>query len=110
MSNNTTTIVKEFEQFSPRNFPDAMNELSVINQGIADIPRYFRVEIIVSYLKDHALRTDWVEANPGLARLMTTGFFKTSQLESLFDFCRNNKTFLDDLEDHISQKLLAGRN
>lgn len=106
MSNN----IKDYEKFSSANYPKAFHELSVLNQGIADIAIYFKVEIIISYLKDHSLKTDWVEANPGLSRMITSGFFKTSHLESLFDFCRNNKAFLNDFEDHIRKKLLAGRN
>ncbi|THU40455.1 hypothetical protein FAM09_11380 [Niastella caeni] len=111
MSNNiNSTIIKDLEKFSPANYPKAFHELSVLNQGISHIAIYFKVEIIISYLKDHSLKTDWVEANPALSRIITSGFFKTSNLESLFESCRNNKAFLTDFENHISKELLAGRN
>jgi hypothetical protein len=111
MSNNTnSTIIKDNEKFNPANYPKAFYELSVLSQGLEHISIYFKVEIIISYLKDHSLKTDWVEANPALSRMVTSGFFKTSHLESLFESCRNNKAFLKDFEDHISKKLLAARN
>jgi hypothetical protein len=111
MSNITNcTIVRNDEKFSPANYPKAFHELSVLNQGISHIAIYFKVEIIISYLKDHSLKTDWVEANPALARMITSGFFKTSQLESLFESCRNNKAFLYDFEEYLSRQLLMQRD
>jgi hypothetical protein len=111
MSNNTnSTIIKDYQTFSPANYPKAFHELFVLNQGISQIAIYFKVEIIVSYLKDHSLKTDWVEANPALSRMITSGFFKTSHLESLFESCRNNKIFLNDFEEHVSRQLLMRRN
>lgn len=108
MFNNTnSTIIKGDEKFDPANYPKAFYELSVLHQGIAHIAIYFKVEIIISYLKSHSLKTDWVEANPALSRMITSGFFKTSNLESLFESCRTNNVFLKDFEDHISKKLLA---
>src|SRR5688572_4030933 len=109
MSYNTSTI-KDYERFSPANYPNAVYELSALNQGISDIPIYFKVEIIISYLKNHTLKTEWIDANPALARMITSGFFKTSRLESLFESCRNNKVFLTDFEDYISKQLLTGKN
>jgi len=111
MSNNTnSTVIKDCEKFSPANYPKAFHELSVLNQGISDIAIYFKVEIIISYLKDHSLKTDWIEANPALTRMMTSGFFKTSQLESLFESFRNNKVFLYDFEEYISRHLMIQKN
>lgn len=109
-NNSISTIFKDNEKFSPENYPKAFHELSVLNQGIAHVAIYFKVEIIISYLKDHSLKTDWVEANPALARLITSGFFKTSHLESLFESYRNNKVFLYDLEEYMSRLLLNRRN
>jgi hypothetical protein len=111
MSNITnSTIIKDYEKFSPVNHPKAFHELSVLNQGISHLPIYFKVEIIISYLKDHSLKTNWVEANPALSRMVTSGFFKTSHLESLFESCRNNKVFQNDVEEYISRLLLMREN
>jgi hypothetical protein len=111
MSDNTySAIVKDYEKFSPANYPKAFHELSVLNQGISHIAIYFKVEIIISYLKDHSLKTAWIEANPALTRMLTCGFFKTSHLESLFESCRNNKVFLYDFEEYISRLLLMRRS
>ena len=110
MSNNTSTIIKDYEKFSPANYPFAIHELSVLNQAISHISIYYKVEIIISYLKNHSLKTDWVEANAPLARMITSGFLKTSHLESLFESCRSNKVFLKDFEDYIGRLLMMRKN
>jgi hypothetical protein len=110
MSNNTNNItIKKNEQFNPTNYPNAMSELAVLRSGISDISIYFKVEIIVSYLKNHTLSIAWVDANPALSRMVTSGFFKTSHLESLFELARDNKNFLTDFEKYISKQLLTGK-
>ncbi len=96
------------EKFVSANYPNAMSELSALKHGIAESPIYFKVEIIVSYLKNHSLETTWIDANPSLSRMITSGFFKTAHLESIFDAGRSNKTFLTEYEHHISKQLLMG--
>lgn len=107
MSNTISNItIKDNEHFIPANYPNAMSELSALRSGISDTLVYFKVEIIVSFLKNHSLQTVWIDANPALTRMITSGFFKTSQLESLFESGRNNDIFLRDLEEHIGKQLL----
>jgi hypothetical protein len=102
--------IKNHEQFSAVNFPNAMDELSTLSQGVSQISIYYKVEIIVSYLKNHCLKTDWIHANLPLTRMITSGFFKTSHLESLFESFRNNKVFLKDFEDYIAKQILMRKN
>lgn len=94
------------EKFDSANYPRAMSELSALKQGISDTPVYFKVEIIVSFLKNHSLEVAWVDANPSLTRMITSGFFKTSNLESIFDYARNSVSFLKDYEEYISKQIL----
>lgn len=111
MTNNTyNNTIHINEKFNPVNYPNAISELSAISMGVADTSIYFKVEIIISFLKNHSLQTNWVEANPKLSRMITSGFFKTSHLESLFQSCRSNKVFLNDFEAYIGKQLLMGRS
>jgi hypothetical protein len=111
MTINTSNItINNNEQFNPANFPNAMSELATLRSGISDISIYFKVEIIVSYLKNHTLSIAWIDANPALTRMVTSGFFKTSHLESLFESGRDNKFFLKNFEEYIGRQLLTGRS
>jgi hypothetical protein len=95
------------EQFSSANFPNVALELTALNQGISHTPIYFKTEILISFLKDHCLKTNWIEANPVLARLIISGFFKTPHIEALFESCRRNKPFLSDFEAYMNKLLLT---
>ena len=108
MSNNID--INNNEQFDPANYPNAMRELAVLRSGISNIAIYFKVEIVVSFLKYHALPVACVYANPALAQMVTSGIFKTSHLESLFESSRRNKTFLNNFEEYISKQLLMRKN
>jgi hypothetical protein len=96
------------EKFDSANYPNAMSELSALKLGTSETPVYFKVEIILSYLKTHSLEVAWVDANPSLARMITSGFFKTSNLELIFDSGRNNKSFIKAYEEHITSQILRG--
>jgi len=111
MSNNTSNIIiKNDECFDPANFPNAMSELAALRSGISDISIYFKVEIVISYLKNHTLPIAWIEANPSLTRMVTSGFFKTANLESLFESYNDNKIFIKDLDEYIWRQLLTGKS
>jgi len=111
MSNNTSNITfKDHERFDPANFPRAMSELAALRSGISDISIYFKVEIIISYLKNHTLPIAWIEANPALTRMVTSGFFKTANLESLFESYSDTKVFIKDLEEYIRRQLLTEKS
>jgi hypothetical protein len=96
---------ENFEKFTDENHPKAVEELEVIIDGIGDPNGLYKAEIIVSYLKDHCLQNEWVKANPQLTKLITSGFLKTSNLESLFQSFKNNKVFNQNLEDFITRKI-----
>lgn len=95
-------------KFDSANYPRAMCELSALKQGTTDTPVYFKVEIIISFLKNHSLEVAWIDANPSLTRMITSGFFKTAHLESIFDAGRNSEIFLKDYEAYISSQILRG--
>lgn len=94
------------EIFNPANFPKAINELSALCKAASPAPVYFKVEIVVSYLTTHSLQSKWVDANPALVKIVTSGVLKTMSLESLFDTHHTNKPFLKDVESFISKQLL----
>jgi hypothetical protein len=105
MSGYINYSTENFEKFADENHPKAVEELETIIDGVGDPNGLYKAEIIVSYLKDHSLQNDWVKANPQLTKLITSGFLKTSNLESLFQSFRNNKVFNQNLEDFITRKI-----
>lgn len=89
------------DEFNQVNYPSVNNEISLINEKVGAFPVYFKTEIIISFLKDHSLQSDWIHANPQLTELVTSGTLFTGNIESLFDSCRNNPVFRHDLEAYL---------
>jgi len=104
------TIKKNNERFDPANYPKAMSELTILRSGISNNSIILKVEIVVYFMKYHVLPIAWVEANPALTRMVTSGFFKTVNLESLFELYSTNKFFIQDLEEYIGKQLLTEKN
>jgi hypothetical protein len=97
--------IGEIEKFDPNNYPKIVAELTTMLASLKLIPVYFKREMVISYLKDHCMRTEWIAANPNLAALITSGNLATTHLEMLFESCRWNKSFRTDLERYVKEQL-----
>jgi len=69
------------------------------------IPHDFVAEIIVSFLKNHCLRCEWIAANPVLAQLVSSKSVRSDKIESLFESCQTNSVFSQELETYLKGKL-----
>jgi len=93
--------------FDENKSPEMMKELSALGNLAAYTPVNFKAEIIISFLKNHSLENKWIEANPILARLITSGSATTKHIESLFESSRGKKEFLLAYESYITAQVLS---
>jgi hypothetical protein len=98
--------IKDTDRFDELQFPGVVREIAGLHQSVWKIKSAEKTAIIISLLKDHSIKTEWLQANKELARLLTSGALPTSHLESLFGSCKDNPTFRKGLEDYITAKLL----
>jgi hypothetical protein len=97
-------LVKTTDRFNPELFLSINEEIASINVQTAHLSEVLKSEIIVSFVKDHSLQNDWVMANPGLTTLVTSGSLFTGSIEALFESCRNNLAFRQELENFLKEK------
>lgn len=97
--------IGEMEKFKAENYPEIAAELSLILTGISYVPAFYKREIIISYLRDHCIKTEWIVANPDLTTLMRSGAVSTGNIERLFELCRWNKPFRTELEQYLAENL-----
>jgi len=97
--------IRNTDQFRPDDYPKVLDELMNINNGIAGLPGSDKGDIIISYLKDHSIKGEFLNSHPGLAGLMTSRHFETTHLESLFDSCSVNSEFTEELEKFIRKNI-----
>jgi hypothetical protein len=97
-------LVRSTDQFDPVNFSSVTDEIQLINEETVNIPPLFKVEILISFLKDHSVENNLTRANPELTDLITSGSLLKGNIESLFESCRNNPAFRQDLETYLKKE------
>ena len=97
-------LVRPTDQFDPVNFSSVTDEIQLINEEIVNLPPSFKVEILLSFLKDHSLEDSWAEANPELTGLVTSGSLFKGTIKSLLESCRSNPAFRQDLETYLKKE------
>ncbi len=97
-ANQNTSFQHEF-------YPNVVSELEEIKRNTLRMSHHFKSEIIISYLKDRSLDMHWIAKNPKLTKYITSRSVSTSHLESLFESCRGNSSFLKELESFVRTTL-----
>ena len=90
--------INDPDQFNANNYSTITDEIAFIAKQTAGMLPAYKGDIIISYLKDHAILSTWITANPLLAKLMTSNVVPTSNIEALFDASRTNVVFRDQFE------------
>jgi len=110
MYQNIKYLVGASEKFKSENYPLVNVEVTSINEKTLNSPLFYKDEIIISFLKDHSLHYDWINANPELTELVTSGEIFTGSIESLFEASRNNLDFRNDFEQYLTESFTAPLN
>lgn len=97
--------IGETSRFNPKDYPNVVAELEKVVKDLHPVSVYYKKDIFLSYVKDHSIRTEWIEANPTLVKTMTSGVLQTTHIEKLFEACRWNKVFHQELERFVKESL-----
>ena len=101
----TQYAIKETDTFDEQLYPRVAKEIVGLRDDLREVRSIQKTPIIIAVLKDHSIKTEWLDGNKRLASLLTSGLLRTSHLELLFSSCRHNAKFLSGLEAYISTKL-----
>lgn len=93
------------DTFDERLYPEVISEVNRLEAGLSKFHSSNKVSIVISILKDHCIKTEWLNDNRQLAKLLTSGFLGTTHFEALFNSSRNNPGFISGLEAYITFKL-----
>lgn len=80
-------------RFNPGDFPLVVSEIDFLSLSLRGINSNYRSDIVISYLKDHAIKATWARANPRVTELLILTTFPTSHIEAIFVSCRQNLIF-----------------
>jgi hypothetical protein len=97
--------INHTDRFDRQFYPLVVQEVDILQATIAKVVNRNRNDIVISFLKDHAIRTAFLQGNNEIVDMMISGSLSTLHIESLFDACRNNETFRDEFERFIRLQL-----
>jgi hypothetical protein len=92
--------------FSADRYPEMAKELSILKEAARQMPVYFKSEIVISYLKTHSIKSEWIKANPEFVTFIRHYSSKTTHIESLFEFYRLRNETLSSYEKYIRNILM----
>jgi hypothetical protein len=98
----TTAITDVFNQ---ANYADITEELVLFRQSAIALPCSYKATMLISFVKDHMIRSDLVRAYPELVSHITSRQTAVKHLERLFEACRANIAFQKDFEIYIRHQL-----
>ena len=91
--------------FSAANYPEVLNEIKEITSQVNAISGTFKREILISFLRYHSLKIEWLVGNDLLVKMITAGSMKIYHTERLFEANHDNAAFLADLENYVETEL-----
>jgi hypothetical protein len=94
--------IRDLDVFQPGSFPEVEREVVAICKHMHSMAGDRKAEIVISFLKDHSIRTEWLASNDSIVKVIRSGSLKTNHTEALFTGCRNHKTFSSAFERYIS--------
>ncbi len=100
-------LIHPTDLFNRDNFLPVTDEVLMIKERTANLPAFFKAEILISFLKEHTLQNDWIKANPSLTDLVTSGSLFQGSIESLFESSQNNPVFRQTLEGYLQENFEA---
>jgi hypothetical protein len=98
-------LIKDSDSFDAPGYPRVVREIDDLQVSLGQIQSAYKTRIVISMLKDHSVKIEWIEGNKQLVTLLTSGSLSTSDVESLFSACKDNLKFMAALEAYISTRL-----
>jgi hypothetical protein len=78
-------IIRNTDRFDPANFPIQEAKISFAKNAFNKLSSVYRTEMLVSFLKDHCIPSEWVAANRELAGMISSKVLPLEDFEVLFE-------------------------
>lgn len=102
-------LIKDTDRFDPGSFPQLNDCLRQILEQVPTMPAGPSTDMIVSFARHHAIRSQQVQDYPQLASQISEKELPLNVLEQLFESSRHNPAFQRGLEDYVVDCLTTGK-
>ncbi len=92
------------QHFDAAEYPLVVSEIELLSRDFLNMPGDHKADMLISYLKNHSIKNDWIDANPQAAKLTISNRFSTGEIESLFTAGRQYPGFLSEFEEYFKSR------
>ena len=103
-------LVGEKDHFVSGSYPTIDSSLQQIAEQLSKHPGKPMAEMVISFAKDHCMRSQLVNEYPSLAALISSGTLPLDHLEALFAASKQNRFYTGQLETYALKKLNPSTN
>lgn len=93
------------QKFAPSDFPSFKIEVEAIKRKLQEYPQQNATDIVISFTKNHSLKTEWLSNNPQLSGDIVSQKIKLGEIEELFKLSRTNIPFQNQLQEYLLAEL-----
>ena len=97
-------LIRQDDHFHIENFPFLEDKIAATQKELLKLPSPNRADMLVSYLKEHCIPSEWVLANPVLAEQIRSKEWPLIDFEDLFESSKGNLQFQAELEAYIREQ------
>ena len=102
----TKKPVIDFEKpFNIDDFTTLKKDIKTISDSLSQINKEYAVDIIISFTRDHTIKSEWIKCNTTVNNLVTKKKIPLDLIEYIFKESRNYPRFRIDFENYIKDKL-----
>ena len=94
-------VVKETDDFNVTLFPEISADIAIIRKEMHRHSHHLYPGMLISFVKYHSIKTEWANANPEIAKMISSKMLPVVNMESLFSCTKNNLVFQKHLEEYI---------
>jgi hypothetical protein len=93
--------VKETDDFNASLFPEIGADIAIIRKEMYKHSHHLDPGILISFVKYHSIKIESANANPEIAKMISSKMLPVENMESLFSSSKNNLVFQKHLEEYI---------
>jgi hypothetical protein len=93
--------IADGDNFNEAKYPEVVHEVEELSRHFSLVPGNHKSDIVISYLKDHCIKTEYLLTNKRVVEKIVFGAVGTFYTEALFSSSRGHSLFVEDLEDFI---------
>lgn len=100
-------LIKETDRFDPANFPELKTCLEQIVLQLNREPAGPKAEMLLSFVKDHCINSQFVLNHPKPAALISTKSLPLGVVEDMFEASKGNPSFRNNMKTYVRSYFTA---